>query len=406
MNMIKLQKFSAGLSILIAVTSFALTHSASAAGRQFHFFEGAHRKVCAVATLSTTHCFAQVISDSSGNPTVAASLPAGYGPAQIHGAYQLPSTSANPGIIAVVDAYDDPNVSADLATYDKTFGLPVFPSCSNTLKTSCFSKVSQSGGSFYPQRNSSWGIEISLDVETAHQVCQNCKLILVEANSSSYGNLMSAVDRARLLGATAISNSYGSSEFAGENTYDSHFNYPGIAFVFSSGDAGYGATYPAASPFVTSVGGTTLNVNSANAWLSESVWTDGGSGCSSFEAKPGFQKDLGCANRAIADVAADADPNTGAAVYDSYGYYGYRGWFQVGGTSLAAPIVAGIYGLANNTSSLAHANAITYSDFQYGTNLHDITSGTNGGCGTYLCQAGVGYDGPSGLGTPEGLGAF
>src|SRR5207244_1357025 len=127
--------------------------------------------------------------------------------------------------------------------------------------------------------------------------------------------------------------------FNGETYYDTHFNYPGVAFLFSSGDSGYGATYPAASPFVTAVCGTSLTVDAANTWQSESVWSGSGSGCSLYELKPSFQTDPACPNRAIADTAADADPNTGAAVYDSYGYGGYRGWFQVGGTSLAAPLI-------------------------------------------------------------------
>lgn len=389
----------AGITVL---ASWSVTADANGAPK---LLKGSHKKVCSASAGPALSCFAQVMTDLHGNATTA-TLPSGYGPAQFHGAYNVPSTSANPGSIAIVDAYDDPNIAADLATYDKTYGLPNFPNCSRTVTTSCFQKVNQNGGTSYPQRNSSWALETSLDVETAHQMCQNCKLILVEANSATYKNLMTAVDRARLMGAVAISNSYGSSEFAGENTFDSHFNFPGVAFIFSSGDNGYGATYPAASSLVTSVGGTTLGVSSSNAWQSESVWSGSGSGCSAFELKPAFQTDSACLLRTIADVAADADPNTGAAVYDSYALNGHRGWYQVGGTSLAAPLIAGIYGLANNVAATATANSVIYSNFQYGTNLHDITSGTNGVCATYLCQAVAGYDGPSGLGTPIGLGAF
>ena len=389
---------------LVAILSLSKVVTTSAEAHTPHLLKGSHRKVCDVTT-DVIGCFAKVVADKSGNPAVTA-LPAGYGPAQIHGAYQLPVNSSTPGVIAVVDAYDDPNIINDLALYNKTFGLPIFPNCTKIITTACFQKVNQNGGTSYPQRNAGWALEIALDVETAHQVCQNCKIILVEANSSSYSNLMTAVDRARLMGANVISNSYGSSEFSSETNYDTHFNYPGIAFVFSSGDNGYGATYPAASPLVTSVGGTSLLVDSANAWQSETVWAGSGSGCSAFEPKPAFQIDTGCAKRTIADVAADADPNTGAAVYDSYGYGGSRGWFQVGGTSLAAPIIAGIYGLANNIGAPTLANSIPYSSLKYLLNIRDITSGLNGGCNLYLCQGATGYDGPSGLGTPLGLGAF
>ncbi|MBI3624475.1 S8 family serine peptidase, partial [Candidatus Saccharibacteria bacterium] len=269
-----------------------------------------------------------------------------------------------------------------------------------------FTKVNQRGGTSYPATNSGWALEIALDVETAHQTCQNCKLILVEADSSSYTNLMTAVDEARTLGATVISNSYGSGEFSGETSFDSYFNHPGVVFTFSSGDSGYGATYPAASPYVTAVGGTSLYLNANNSWLGESVWNGAGSGCSAYESKPGFQSDSGCVKRTIADVSADADPYTGAAVYDSIRYQGRLGWFQVGGTSLASPLIAGIYGLAGGVSQSTQANSVPYSLVNYSTNLHDITTGSNGSCGTYLCNGVSGYDGPSGLGSPLGFGAF
>jgi subtilase family serine protease len=405
MNMKNIKKLVFSLPVLVAIFSLGLYHVADAAPHSFHLLNGSHRRVCDLSSANTSGCFAQVETDKSGNPSVA-SLPSGYGPAQLHGAYQLPTTASNPATIGIVDAYDDPYIASDLASYDSTFGLPSFPSCSNTVKTACFSKVNQNGTTSYPQQSTSWGLETSLDVETAHEICQNCKIVLVEANSSSYTSLMTAVDRARLEGASVISNSYGSSEFYGENSYDSHFKYPGIAFVFSSGDGGYGATYPASSPYVTAVGGTSLTVNTSNAWQAESVWSGSGSGCSAYESKPSFQTDSGCARRTVADLSADADPNTGAAVYDSFGYMGYRGWFQVGGTSLATPIIAGAYALANNIPAASYANSVVYANHKFGLNIHDITTGQTSNCGNYLCEATTGYDGPSGLGTPEGLGAF
>jgi len=263
--------------------------------------------------------------------------------------------------------------------------------------------VNQSGLTSYPQQNSGWSLEIALDVEAAHAMCQNCGILLVEANSASYTNLMSAVDRAVLLGAIVVSNSYGSSEFSGETTYDSHFNHPGVAFTVSSGDAGYGTEYPAASRYVTAVGGTSLFLNGDGSYNHETAWSGAGSGCSSYESKPTWQTDTGCAKRSVADVSAVADPNTGAAVYDTVRYGGQSGWFQVGGTSLAAPVVAAIYALSGNVPA-----GQTESSLPYGSpiNLNDVLTGNNGTCGSYLCVARVGYDGPTGLGSPKGTGAF
>ncbi len=192
----------------------------------------------------------------------------------------------------------------------------------------------------------------------------------------------------------------GRSNFNGETSYDSYFNHPGVPFVFSSGDSGYGTQYPAASPNVTAAGGTTLYVNTDDSYNSETAWSDGGSGCSAYEPKPSFQQDSGCSNRTIADVSADADPNTGALViYSGNGY-------QFGGTSLAAPIISSFYAMAGGVGSTL-GNSLLYANVNYGNNLHDVTSGSNGSCSpAYLCTAGTGYDGPTGLGTPLGLAAF
>ncbi len=400
-----LQRFVLLAFLTVGIISLGLAATAHAERYLPHLLKGSNRKVCDVNSAKTVRCFAKVVANQSSVPTVTP-LPAGYGPSQFHGAYQLPNNSTNPGTIAIVSVYDAPTITEDLATYNKTFGLTVFPNCSATVTKSCFAKVNQNGGTTYPQRSSGWALETALDVQVAHQTCQNCKLILVEASSANYDDLMKAVDRARLMGANVISGSWGSSEFSTETTYDSHFNYPGIAFVFSTGDDSYGATYPAASRYVTAVGGTTLSVTAANTWQSESIWANAGSGCSAYESKPTFQLDTACKKRTIADVTADADPNTGAAIYDSYGYNGTKGWFQLGGTSLSAPIVAGAYGLANNVGASVYANSLPYKKYQYGISLRDITVGNNGTCGSYLCRAVSGYDGPSGLGSIMGLGAF
>ncbi len=306
-------------------------------------------------------------------------------------------------IVAIVDAYDHPTIKSDLDTYSSTFKIPSLPTCVGSVSSSsvpCFQKVNQDGGTTYPQANAGWALETSMDVEVAHGVCQNCSILLVEANSASYSDLMTAVDRAYNLGAKVISNSYGSSEFSGETAYDYHFDHPDVAYTFSSGDSGYGASYPASSRFVTAVGGTTLNL-SGNSYVSESAWSGSGSGCSLYETKPSWQTDTLCANRTVSDVSADANPNTGAAVYDSVRYQGKKGWFKVGGTSLSAPIVAGVYALSGNTNN---ANQLPYLNTG---SLYDVTSGSNGSCnGIYLCTSQVGYDGPTGLGSPNGIGGF
>ena len=247
-------------------------------------------------------------------------------------------------------------------------------------------------------------MEIALDVEVAHGVCPGCSILLVEANSNGLTDLFAAVDRAAALGATAISNSYGTSgEFTGEAAYDSHFNRPGVAVTVSSGDAGYGTSYPAVSPYVTSVGGTSLYLNADNSYKSESAWSGSGSGCSSQETlKPAGQPTVaGCSRRIMADVSAVADPNTGAAIYDSVPYNGSTGWFRVGGTSLSSPLVAAVYALAGGVPAGVQSNAMPYA--------HTGSLRDNGRCTktqTALCTAVAGYDGPTGLGTPNGTAAF
>ena len=265
-------------------------------------------------------------------------------------------------------------------------------------------KVNQSGGTTPPTKNGGWAQEISLDLDMASAICPNCKILLVEASSSSMANLAAAEDTAARLGATVISNSYGGSEFSGETATDSHYHHPGVPITVSSGDNGFGVEYPAASPYVTAVGGTSLARASSTArGFTEKAWSGAGSGCSVYEFKPAFQSDTGCARRTVADVSAVADPSTGVAVYDSLAYQGASGWMVFGGTSVSAPLVASVYALAGNGASIgdaghAYANAAS---------LFDVRSGSNGSCSpAYLCTARAGFDGPTGLGTPNGVGAF
>jgi subtilase family serine protease len=329
--------------------------------------------------------------------------PSGYGPTDLQSAYALPSSAGSGATVAIVDAQDDPNAEADLATYRSQYGLPA---C--TTSNGCFRKVNQSGGTSYPSPDSGWAGEISLDLDMVSAVCPQCHILLVEATSASMTNLGTAVNEAVSLGAKYVSNSYGGGESSSDTSYDSsYFNHPGVAITVSSGDEGYGAEYPAASKYVTAVGGTALKRASGTSrgW-SETVWntssTEGtGSGCSSYDAKPSWQTDSGCSKRTIADVSAVADPATGLAVYDSYQA---SGWQVYGGTSASSPIIASVYALAGTPASGSTPASYPYS---HTGSLNDVTSGSNGSCGgSYLCTAQAGYDGPTGLGTPNGTAAF
>jgi subtilase family serine protease len=353
----------------------------------------AHAKVCPSAAPGEARCHSLVRVDNQGQP-LAAGQPSGYSPADLRSAYGLSSGGAGQ-TIAIVDAYDDANAESDLAVYRSQFGETA---C--TTANGCFRKVNQTGGTAYPRGDGGWAEEISLDLDMASAICPNCKILLVEANSASFANLSAAVDEAAQLGATAISNSYGGNEYSGEVTDQSHYNHPGIAITVSSGDNGYGVEFPAASQYVTAVGGTTLT--RVSGVFSETVWNGAGSGCSAYIPKPKWQVDTGCAHRTVADVSAVADPNTGVAVYDTYRLH-RGGWLVFGGTSVASPIIASVYALAGNTSS------VTYGSYSYShlNSLHDVVSGSNGSCGgSYLCTAVSGYDGPTGNGTPSGVGGF
>jgi subtilase family serine protease len=359
-----------------------------------------HERVCPAKTGRVAACHAEVVTNGKGAPA-ATTAPRGYGPADLRSAYALPSSGGAGRTIAIVDAYDDPTAESDLGVYRSHYGLPA---C--TTANGCFRKVNQNGGTTPPRASGSWAQEISLDLDMASAICPNCHILLVEASSSSFTNLGTAVNRAVTLGAQTISNSYGGSEFSQEATspYADYFNHPGHAITVSSGDSGYGVQFPAASPYVTAVGGTSLKRSStaARGWT-ETAWSGAGSGCSAYVAKPAWQTDTGCKRRTVADVSAVADPNTGVSVYDSTAYQGASGWMVFGGTSVASPIIAGVYALAGNGA------AVTYGSSPYGaaSALFDVTSGANGSCGgSYLCTAATGFDGPTGLGTPNGTAAF
>lgn len=360
--------------------------------------------VCGPAPSGSARCLAWVLDvpstwrgrRSAADMTSPLAPANGYGPADIASAYALPSATRGRGqVVAVVDAYDDPNAESDLAFYRAAYALPP---C--TTANGCFRKVDETGGTNYPHGNWSWAEEISIDLDMVSAVCPNCDILLVEASSSSIPDLGSAVDTAATMGANAITNSYGANENQKDSSYDTlYYNHPGVAITVASGDRGYGAYYPASSPWVTSVGGTTLLPAANSRGWSETAWSDTTSGCSTYEPKPAWQTDTGCANRTIADVAAIADPSTGVAVYDTYKLYG---WQVQGGTSAASPIIAAVYALAGNESTLTYGSLL----YSASSGLNDVLSGSTGNCGTYLCNAGPGYDGPTGNGTPDGTKAF
>jgi subtilase family serine protease len=334
---------------------------------------------------------------ATAGAAAAAALPAGFGPADLQSAYKLPSNGGAGQTVAIVDAFDNPNVASDLATYRSTFGLPA----------ASFRKVNQNGqASPLPTTNVGWGEEESLDVDMVSAIAPSASILLVEANDNSLANLGAAVNEAVALGAKFVSNSYGGGESSGETSSDTQFyRHAGVAITASSGDSGFGVEYPAASQFVTSVGGTSLSRSSTARGWSETVWSGAGSGCSAFEAKPSFQTSVNtnCARRAVADVSAVADPNTGVAVADTFGTGGT--FFVFGGTSVAAPIIASVYALAGTPAAGSFPNSFPYA---HTSSLFDVTSGKNTRhCRQgVLCQAGPGWDGPTGFGTPNGSGAF
>ncbi|HEY4026443.1 MAG TPA: S53 family peptidase, partial [Candidatus Dormibacteraeota bacterium] len=351
------------------------------------------RSCAAPVSVGFASCLAvRRVDVGSATAPGAAVQPAGFGPADLLSAYRLSAGGAGQ-TVAIVDAFDNPNVASDLATYRSTFGLP----------PASFRKVNQNGQAGpLPATDVGWGQEESLDVDMVSAIAPNASILLVEANDNSLANLGAAVNEAVALGAKFVSNSYGGGESASQTTSDTQFfRHPGVAITVSSGDSGFGVQYPAASQFVTAVGGTSLTrAANARGW-SETAWSGAGSGCSAFDPMPAFQTGVAtnCSRRAVADVSAVADPNTGVAVVDTFGTGGT--FFVFGGTSVGAPIIAAAYALAGTPAATAFPNAFPYA---HPSSLFDVTSGTNTRrCRSgVLCQAGPGWDGPTGFGTPNG----
>ncbi len=343
---------------------------------------------CAAAAPPYLQCMA-IVNAAAGT----SSTPQGYGPADIQAAYAIPPHLGTGRTIAIVDAYDDPNAEADLAAYRAQYGLPP---C--TAANGCFRKVNQHGASApLPDPDPGWGLEISLDLDAVSAACPDCHILLVEGDSSNLNDLLTGVLAADAAGVDAISNSYGSrGEFSGEQQGEHYLHALNAPALFATGDYGYGngailiggISYPAASRYTIAVGGTSLTRDTSPRGWTETAWDGATSGCSAYIHKPSWQRDDLCDMRTVADLSAVADPKTGLAVYDTFGY---AGWVQVGGTSLATPIVASVF-----TTDLRDL-------YRHPEELYDVTSGSNGtNCsGTYLCTAVPGYDGPTGLGTPN-----
>jgi ricin-type beta-trefoil lectin protein/putative Ig domain-containing protein len=366
-------------------------------------------------------CMALVRTTHSGGPDV--STPSGYTPADLLNAYGLATAAAKAGdgeTVAIVDAYNDAHASADLAVYRQKFGLAA---C--TTATGCLTIVNQQGGTTLPKADPTgggWEMEESLDLDMVSAICPSCQIVLVEANSDNISDLAAAEGTAaRYQGVNSVTNSWGSgSEFIGENQFDPDFYEPGVAITAAGGDDGYGTQYPATSPYVTSVGGTRL-AGTTNAWT-QTAWGMAGSGCSQLEPKPSWQtadnsSPRGCLNRTDNDVSADADPSTGVALYDSEKYEpdgGAPGWTVAGGTSVATPIIAATYALADIAAggpgkALIYGTMPASYPYRATSGLTPVTGGSDGTCESdrkYLCTAVKGFNGPTGLGSPDGTAAF
>jgi subtilase family serine protease len=404
----------------VALASASLAAASSSTSTRAAAGPVTYRRACALPSGHHLACLAIVDTTAAGKPLTRQQAAAEglhpYLAADLQSAYGLPSALLGARqTVAIVDAWDDPNAESDLAVYRAANHLPP---C--TTANGCFEKVNQKGQrGNYPAAGDGTGfpLEESVDLDMVSAVCPNCRIVLVEANDADVTgpNLEIAENEAVALGANVISNSWGGSEYNGETTdCNKYFSHPGVAITVASGDGGFGVEYPATCADVTAVGGTTLYPDTSKRGWGEATWAVSvgtgsdytnvgtGSGCSAYIPKPAWQHDRLCGMRTDNDTAAVADPATPVAVYDSYD--GAPGWIAIGGTSVATPLIAGVYALAGNTATIGDGASWLYAHHQ---DLHDVTTGSNGTCGgSYLCTAKKGYDGPTGWGTPDGIGAF
>jgi hypothetical protein len=356
---------------------------------------------CAVAGSGRARCLSQYRPSTRTGRAAPAALPAaGYGPADLTSAYQLPATTST-RTVAIVDAFGYPTAEADLAVYRRTFGLPP---C--TVASGCLRIVNQDGSpSPLPDGDFGWAIESALDLQVTSAACPTCRLLLVEGNDNSFEALAAATDTAVRLGASVVSNSYGADESNGLQPFDASYNnHPGVPILASSGDFGFGIpSWPAVLPNVIAVGGTSLTRASNSRGWTEQAWSGAGSGCSAWYDKPAWQHDPNCPMRTTADISAVADPDTGLAVYDTFGIDPSFAWLVVGGTSAASPFLAGLIAAAGHPQRVTGQSIYA----EPGAAFYDAVGGSNGFCGEdYLCTGLPGYDAPTGRGTPHGLAAF
>jgi subtilase family serine protease len=389
----------AGLLAVGALTA-GVSGAADASAPHLTHLSGLHaQRVCA-KTPAAGHatCFAKVLANGKGAiPMATTPLASALSPTQIRAAYSLPSTGGSGRTVAIVDAYGYPNLERDLTAYRNFYGMPA---C--TTSNGCLRIVDQNGGTALPRTDLGWSQEQALDVDAVSATCPDCHILVVQAKTSSIVNLGTAVNTAaRTPGVVAISNSYGGGDLS-DATYGSYYQHAGIAITASTGDNGYqGASFPASSSSVTAVGGTTLKM-SGTSRVNETVWSGAGSGCSTVNAALAAAAafNTGCTKRAMADVSAAADPNTGGLSVYAPTTSRTSTWSQYGGTSESSPIIAAVYALAGG----GYSNATPYA---HPASLNDITAGSNGTCPTtQWCNARTGWDGPTGLGTPNGTGAF
>jgi subtilase family serine protease len=375
---------------------------------------------CPAPTAGQLSC-AVLVNGSVGTGPLA-STPAGYGPGDLQVAYGVQGNYLGMRqTVAVVEAGGDPNAVPDLNTYRAQYGLP---NCN--VNDDCLTVINQTGGTTLPPPDTGYTQQIPTDLDMVSALCPNCHLLLIEADDNSITNLGQAVDEAVSQGARIINFSYSGPEDPSETTqWDPYFNHPGVAIIAAAGNTGYSGgplQYPAASPYVTSVGGTVLDQTGASGcttsqagargWC-ETAWSQTSSGCSQYEPKPSWQGTTNCTGRADNDLAAvassTASPSAPVAVYDSYND---NGWIEAGETGVSTPIIAGIYADAGTPGTSDNPAAYPYQHpgggyikpgtaYPYFDGLNDLTSGSTGSCSpTDLCTAGAGWDGPTGVGTP------
>ncbi|MDP5228700.1 MULTISPECIES: S53 family peptidase [Arthrobacter] len=395
---------SATGSVLLLAASLVASAAPSFADPGHGRATGHSVRVCSDPAPGQAACQSYKMTDKTGKPLASSTPPpTALTPAGLQDAYKLTGLTSGGRTVAIVDAYGYPSLERDLGVFRSQFGLPA---C--TKANGCLKIVNQTGGTSLPAFNSGWAGEQALDVDAVSSACPDCKIVVVQTKSASMTDLGTGVQTAaKMPGVVAISNSYGGGD-SSDASYGKYYNFPGIAVTASAGDNGYqGGSYPASSSYVTAVGGTSLNKASNTRGWSESVWSGTGSGCSTVNAALPAQAGLntGCSKRAMNDVAAVADPsNGGLAVYYPTTSTSST-WGQFGGTSEASPIIASVYALSGNTGSAGqYANALPYANPGA---LFDVTGGSNGTCPTTIwCNAGTGWDGPTGLGTPNGTAGF